>query len=107
MSTVSQLCVTATETGAVGTWGPYLGAPLPHLNFAEGGQSSTGSVLSWARRRLLSAATAAAVGTNNEDGSATVAFATLDEEAAAVEIGTLPVLPPISTMPRDHFRTKY
>lgn len=40
--------------GSRGIWGPYRGAPLQGLHFAEGGQSSTGSVLSWARRLLSS-----------------------------------------------------
>jgi len=34
-------------------WGPYPGAPLPHINFAEGGQSSTGSILRWAQTTLF------------------------------------------------------
>lgn len=41
--------VTSHPTTAVGTWGAYRGAPLPGLNFAEGGQSSTGSIIRWAR----------------------------------------------------------
>lgn len=40
--------------GSRGIWGPYRGAPIRGLHFAEGGQSSTGSVLSWARRLLSS-----------------------------------------------------
>ena len=40
--------------GSRGIWGPYRGAPVQGLHFAEGGQSSTGSVLSWARRLLSS-----------------------------------------------------
>ena len=47
----SHLCcqvVGANDTEGVATsWGPYLGAPLPHINFREGGQSSTGSILKW------------------------------------------------------------
>jgi ribulose-phosphate 3-epimerase len=41
--------VTAQPTTARGTWGAYRGAPLPGVNFAEGGQSSTGSILRWAK----------------------------------------------------------
>lgn len=34
-------------------WGPYHGAPLLGLKFAEGGQSSTGSAITWAKRVLF------------------------------------------------------
>ena len=44
------LCVVSSKpTTAKGTWGAYRGAPLPGINFAEGGQSSTGSILRWAK----------------------------------------------------------
>lgn len=44
------LCVVSSQpTNAAGTWGAYRGAPLPGLNFAEGGQSSTGSIIRWAK----------------------------------------------------------
>ena len=39
---------------AKGVWGPYNGAPLQGLRFAEGGQSSTGSSLAWFRRMINS-----------------------------------------------------
>ena len=39
---------------AQGVWGPYNGAPLQGLRFAEGGQSSTGSSLAWFRRMINS-----------------------------------------------------
>jgi ribulose kinase len=39
---------------AEGVWGPYEGAPLLGLRFAEGGQSSTGSSLAWMKRLLNS-----------------------------------------------------
>ena len=35
------------KTTGAGMWGAYEAAPLPHLSFAEGGQSSTGSLLRW------------------------------------------------------------
>jgi ribulose kinase len=66
-----QLCITNSESGAAGTWGAYTGAVLGHLNLVEGGQSSSGSVLSWARRELFPS----------------VSYATLDDEAAKVPIG--------------------
>ena len=43
-------CVVTSEPNtAPGTWGAYRGAPLPGTNFAEGGQSSTGSIIRWAK----------------------------------------------------------
>lgn len=36
-----------------GMWGPYQDSPLPGLAFCEGGQSSTGSLLRWARTKLF------------------------------------------------------
>jgi ribulose-phosphate 3-epimerase len=45
------LCVVSSKpTNAAGTWGAYRGAPLPGINFAEGGQSSTGSIIRWAKK---------------------------------------------------------
>eukprot|EP00980_Cylindrotheca_fusiformis_P009560 scaffold2101_cov127-Cylindrotheca_fusiformis.AAC.4 len=41
---VSSLPHTSSEI-----WGAYRGAPLPGVNFGEGGQSSSGSILRWAR----------------------------------------------------------
>jgi len=41
--------ITAKPTTAAGSWGAYKGAPLLTTNFAEGGQSSTGSILRWAK----------------------------------------------------------
>lgn len=46
------LAVSELPATAPGVWGAYQGAPLVGLCFAEGGQCSTGSVLSWARRLL-------------------------------------------------------
>ena len=62
--------VTSTPTTAVGTWGAYRGAPLPGINFAEGGQSSTGSILQWAKQLL-----------HVDD------YQTLDDEAAVLPPG--------------------
>uniref|UniRef100_A0A7S4AJN6 glycerol kinase n=1 Tax=Pseudo-nitzschia australis TaxID=44445 RepID=A0A7S4AJN6_9STRA len=44
--------VSSTSSTAPGTWGAYKGAPLPGTCFAEGGQSSTGSIIRWARNIL-------------------------------------------------------
>lgn len=48
------------------------GAPLSGINFAEGGQSSTGSILSWAR---------------NIFGASDIEYSVLDAEAAKVAPG--------------------
>ena len=51
--------VASTGNTATGSWGAYPGAPLPGraplpgLYYAEGGQSSTGIILRWARRELF------------------------------------------------------
>ena len=78
-------CVVTSQaaTTAPGIWGPYRGAPLPHINFAEGGQSSTGSVLRWARRLLG--------GKDDDNGDADqqhLNYKILDQEAAAVAPGS-------------------
>jgi len=70
------LAVSATPATAEGIWGAYAGAPLPGLCFAEGGQSSTGSILRWARNLFTGGA---------EDG---VTYAQLDQEAADVDVGS-------------------
>ena len=44
---------TGAASGKSGMWGPYQSAPLPGLAFAEGGQSSTGSLLKWAKSKLF------------------------------------------------------
>ena len=64
--------ITPSATSAPGTWGAYRGAPLPHLNFAEGGQSSTGSLVRWVRDLISS---------SNGYGEK-VSYEVLDEEAA-------------------------
>lgn len=66
--------VTSHPSTAPGTWGAYRGAPLAGMNFAEGGQSSTGSLLRWARTSIF--------GVPNN-----VSYADLDREAEAVEPG--------------------
>lgn len=53
-------------------WGPYRGAPLADQMMAEGGQSSTGSVLRWAQHRLFGDAPD---------------LAALDAEAAELPVG--------------------
>ena len=64
--------VTSMPTTFPGTWGAYQGAPLPGLNFAEGGQSSTGSILRWARTLF---------------GASEIDYSMLDTEAAEVNPG--------------------
>lgn len=64
--------VTSKPTTAPGTWGSYRGAPLPGINFAEGGQSSTGSIIRWARNLF---------GTD-------ISYKVLDDEAAKVPPGS-------------------
>lgn len=43
------LVASKADSSSAGTWGAYRGAPLPHLNFSEGGQSSNGSLIHWVR----------------------------------------------------------
>jgi ribulose kinase len=69
--------ITPSATSAPGTWGAYRGAPLPHLNFAEGGQSSTGSLVRWVRDLISS---------SNGYGEK-VSYEVLDEEASLVAPG--------------------
>mmetsp|Transcript_13594 Transcript_13594/g.25534 ORF Transcript_13594/g.25534 Transcript_13594/m.25534 type:complete len:636 (-) Transcript_13594:6882-8789(-) len=64
--------VTAKPTTATGSWGAYMGAPLYGTNFAEGGQSSTGSIIRWARKLF---------------GAESLDYSTLDQEAAQIEPG--------------------
>jgi ribulose-phosphate 3-epimerase len=64
--------VSSLPTTAPGTWGAYRGAPLPGINFAEGGQSSTGSIIRWMR---------------NIFGATDVEYSKLDEEAAEIPPG--------------------
>lgn len=65
--------VTAKPATAKAAWGAYKGAPLAGTNFAEGGQSSTGSIIRWAKKLF-----------NAED----LEYRVLDEEAAAIPAGS-------------------
>ena len=64
------LAVSDNNKTANGIWGAYNGAPLLDTYFAEGGQSSTGSALQWARRIF------------------NASFHDLDNEAAMIEPGS-------------------
>jgi len=64
--------VTSQPSTASGTWGAYKGAPLPGINFAEGGQSSTGSIIRWAKALF---------------GAQKLEYSVLDEEASLIEPG--------------------
>eukprot|EP00536_Pseudo-nitzschia_multiseries_P002107 jgi/Psemu1/294700/fgenesh1_pm.28_\ len=64
--------VSSTSSTAPGTWGAYKGAPLPGTCFAEGGQSSTGSIIRWARNIL---------GENERE------YKALDDDAAEIPPG--------------------
>ena len=64
------LAVSDNNKTAHGIWGAYNGAPLLDTYFAEGGQSSTGSALQWARRIF------------------NASFYDLDNEAAMIEPGS-------------------
>jgi len=65
--------VTAKPKTASGSWGAYRGAPITGTNFAEGGQSSTGSIIRWAK---------------NLFGAEDLDYKTLDEEAAKCSPGS-------------------
>ena len=65
----------AAPRTAPGVWGAYRGAPLASLAMAEGGQSSTGAALQWARRLFAPA-----------DGEPP-SLKALDAEAAALPVG--------------------
>lgn len=54
-------------------WGAYKGAPIPGLNFAEAGQSSTGSIIRWARSLF---------------GANDIEYKILDSEAAQIPPGS-------------------
>jgi ribulose-phosphate 3-epimerase len=69
--------VTSKPSTAPGTWGAYRGAPLPGLYFAEGGQSSTGSILRWAKQKLF----------EGERSENSLTYEELDKAAAKVAPG--------------------
>lgn len=65
-------CVVSSHpTTAPGTWGAYKNCPLSGTNFAEGGQSSTGSLIRWARKLF----------------GDTLSYEALDDEASKIEPG--------------------
>jgi ribulose-phosphate 3-epimerase len=66
--------ITARPTTAPSIWGAYRDVPLPGRHMAEGGQSSTGSILRWAQALF-----------SNKDKSLT--YQKLDAEAAAIPPG--------------------
>ncbi|CAB9501180.1 expressed unknown protein (Partial), partial [Seminavis robusta] len=66
--------VTSKPSTAPGIWGAYPGAPMPGMNFAEGGQSSTGSIVRWAKSKLF----------QQGDG---LSYKDLDDEAAQIPPG--------------------
>lgn len=65
--------VTSKPSTANGSWGAYKGAPLPGINFAEGGQSSTGSLSRWAKKLF---------------GAQELSYKTLDDEAESIAPGS-------------------
>eukprot|EP00804_Cyclotella_cryptica_P023945 CCRYP_010062-RA/>CCRYP_010062-RA protein AED:0.04 eAED:0.04 QI:117/1/1/1/1/0.8/5/1404/417 len=73
--------VTPHPVSKSGMWGAYRGAPLPHLSFAEGGQSSTGVLARWCRDLVSSDSNA-----RGEDGK--ISYRLLDEEASKVPPGS-------------------
>ena len=77
-----QLGLSERPLHGAGVWGSYADAVVPGLHMVEGGQTSTGSVVSWFSRLLGNGAT----------------YAELDREAAAVPIGSEGVLA------QDHFQ---
>ena len=68
--------VTSKPSTAPGTWGAYRGAPLAGMTFAEAGQSSTGSIVRWAKHALF-----------DQTGTA-LTYKDLDTEAAAIPPGS-------------------
>lgn len=77
-------CVISTDASTSrGTWGAYVGAPLPGMYFAEGGQSSSGSILRWAKQNIFNSN---AIG-NKEDNITYISYESLDNEAAQIPPG--------------------
>ena len=86
----------AVVRGGRGMWGPYQDAPLPGIAFAEGGQSSTGSLLKWAHSKLFAPSAARQpppqqdnkdANTNNSPPTA-LSYAELDAWAATIPPGS-------------------
>lgn len=69
---------TGEKRGRRGVWGPYSGAPFVGRMFAEGGQSSTGSVLAWMKKLLNSAVV---------EEKDQLTYDSLNDQAAATPIG--------------------
>ncbi|GMH68609.1 hypothetical protein TrLO_g11908 [Triparma laevis f. longispina] len=67
--------VSSSTSTSKSCWGAYRGAPLPDVCFAEGGQSSTGSILRWAKNLF-----------GGED-SPSVTYKALDKEAESTPPG--------------------
>lgn len=65
--------VTSKPKTASGSWGAYRGAPIAGINFAEGGQSSTGSIIRWAKKLF---------------GAEDLDYQILDDEAASISPGS-------------------
>jgi ribulose kinase len=73
------LAISEHPATADGVWGAYKGAPLLGLCFAEGGQSSTGATVSWAKRLMNDY--------NGTFNAGSLTYKHLDDEASLVPIG--------------------
>ena len=78
------LCVSSEPAFSTGFWGSYEDAPLEGICFSEGGQSSTGSLLQWAKRLLGGEVVVA----GSAPAPSAVSFAVLDREAEQVPAGS-------------------
>ena len=74
--------LSTTESHARGIFGSYPDALLPGLNLVEGGQVSTGSILSWFKRHFMAEAEQEA------KAKGLSVYKMLDEEATAVPPGS-------------------
>ena len=72
------LAISSSKKHSSGVWGCYEGTLPGGLSFAEGGQTSTGSVLQWSRKLF--------------DSSLSLTLKDLDDEASVVPIGSEGVL---------------
>lgn len=70
--------------GHAGCWGVYRAAPVTNIAFAEGGQSSTGSVMSWLKNSIMSTSRADGAYGPSRHGTE---YRDLDAEAAQLPIG--------------------